>query len=365
MVEAKPPVKPDLRALTGLRGIAAWLVVFYHIRTGMSGYLPDQLMAFIAKGYLAVDFFFLLSGFVIWLSYSDRFEKNGTGYSSTFYWRRIARIWPLHIFILVTTMVFVAILAVTGRTTQGYPLPELPLHILLLQNWGLTSELSWNHPAWSISTEMAAYLLFPLLAVHARWERFSSNALIIIVIGLALCLHLYFRGFGLSTLGEDIARTGLVRCLVQFIMGTIICVLWQRSRGDWRQAVIFLTAGIVLLFGFAFAGWPETLVITIGFSSLLLSMAIFAEAPHNPLTGRVIHYFGEISYATYLVHFMLFILFKIIFVSDPSNISLPLIGLYIAMTFALSGLLYHWVEKPGQKVMLAMVTNPAARLATK
>ena len=66
----------ELRALTSVRGIAAWFVVLYHIRLSIAGLSPDWVAVF-AKGYLAVDFFFLLSGFVIWLTWSDRLRAGG------------------------------------------------------------------------------------------------------------------------------------------------------------------------------------------------------------------------------------------------------------------------------------------------
>ena len=73
----------ELRALTGVRGVAAWFVVFYHIRQSLP-WIPDALLDVIAKGYLAVDFFFLLSGFVIWLSWVDRLRGSGLGGSRVF-----------------------------------------------------------------------------------------------------------------------------------------------------------------------------------------------------------------------------------------------------------------------------------------
>jgi len=66
----------ELRALTSVRGVAAWLVVLYHIRLSIAG-LPEWGLAILAKGYLAVDFFFLLSGFVIWISYAPRIRAGG------------------------------------------------------------------------------------------------------------------------------------------------------------------------------------------------------------------------------------------------------------------------------------------------
>ena len=81
----------ELRALTGMRGIAAWLVVLYHIRLSVAG-LPHSVVAVLAKGYLAVDFFFLLSGFVVAYAYDDRW---GGVTQWEFYKRRLVRLQPM------------------------------------------------------------------------------------------------------------------------------------------------------------------------------------------------------------------------------------------------------------------------------
>src|SRR3546814_12632267 len=92
--------RPELRALTSVRGLAAWMVVLYHIRLSIAG-LPEAWVDVFAKGYLAVDFFFLLSGFVIWLTYGERLRERDASVVA-FWQRRIARIYPLHLFMLVS-----------------------------------------------------------------------------------------------------------------------------------------------------------------------------------------------------------------------------------------------------------------------
>lgn len=164
MIEGMKFSRPQLDGLTAVRGIAAWFVVLYHIRAS-TPWLPDGVMALAHKGYLAVDFFFLLSGFVIWLSAREDFAARGLAATGAFLRRRMARIYPLYAVMLALTILFAALVHTTGRDMDNYPWAELPLHILMLQNWGFTDALSWNHPAWSISTELAAYLLFPLIAL--------------------------------------------------------------------------------------------------------------------------------------------------------------------------------------------------------
>jgi peptidoglycan/LPS O-acetylase OafA/YrhL len=154
----------DLPTLTGLRGIAAFAVLFYHIRGGMAGFAPEGVTAVLARGYLAVDLFFVLSGFILWWTYGAAFAEQGRAAIVPFIIRRFARIFPLHLAIMAAMIGFALLLTLSGRAlgTQ-YPLAELPAHLVLVQNWGFTDALSWNDPAWSISAEWAAYLLLAMI----------------------------------------------------------------------------------------------------------------------------------------------------------------------------------------------------------
>ena len=221
---------PRLEALTGLRGLAAWYVVFYHIRLTLTDLLPAPVVAALAKGYLAVDLFFMLSGFVLWLNHGARFARPDAALVGRFWWRRIARIWPLHAVVLAGFCGFVALLVLTGRDRSGYPLHELPLHLLLVQNWGFTPQLTWNHPAWSISAELAAYLLFPLVAWLTRRD-WSPAALLGWLAVLLAALHALFAAGGHRILGADIVHLGLPRCLIEFTAGTFAARLWLHWQG--------------------------------------------------------------------------------------------------------------------------------------
>lgn len=338
-----------LDALTGIRGIAAWAVVLYHIRLSLTALLPESAIAVLARGYLAVDLFFILSGFVIWYNYADRIRGGGPGAVRLFLWRRFARVWPLHGLILGGFIGFAGLLLLTGRDTTGYPLGELPLHVLLVQNWGLTGELAWNHPAWSISTELAAYLLFPALVAACRWEALPRWALLGLVAVLALALHGLFFALGYDTLGANITRLGLWRCLAEFAMGNLLCVLWRQWRAAGQGPVAPLLAALAL----AAAGWvldlPETALVPGLFFAALAALALDPGPVARVLGSRALTYLGEISYSTYLAHFLLFILFKLAFVD--ASLQLGWIGLagYLALVAAASVALYHGLEKPAQR----------------
>ncbi len=223
--------RPELRPLTSVRGLFAWAVVLYHIRLACLGWLPIGVVQLLAKGYLAVDVFFLLSGFVIWLNYGERLRAPGA--AADFLVRRIARVWPLHVAMLIFGAALALLLRATGRQADHFPFALLPLHLAMMQDWGWSNALLWNDPAWSISGEWAAYLLTPLAVLMLPKRRWPSPVLMIAAaLPLLLLFALLWAGHG--GLGRSISEFGLPRCLAEFACGTMLSELWRRWRGDAR-----------------------------------------------------------------------------------------------------------------------------------
>ena len=321
----------ELRQLTGARGIAALAVVLYHLRLSIAG-LPAPVVAVLAKGYLAVDFFFLLSGFVIWLAWHDRLPAE----TPRFWQKRVARIWPLHLLMLGVAVALAAMQAMRGHPDPAFPWAELPLQLLLLQQWGTTSALHWNDPAWSISAELAAYLLFPLLIRAADWRRWPAWALVAVA---AAALAILPPVIGTGSLGHDIARFGLLRCLCEFTAGTTLAALYRRGGSPVAPLAIALACALAWL-----AGAPETLAVPPLFAAALLALAR-GRAPL--LATRPIHWLGEISYATYLSHFLLWKIARLFLspgAQPPAAIAIYLLGVLLA-----SHILYRWWELPAQR----------------
>ncbi len=338
----------ELRVLTGARGVAAWFVVLYHVRVTFPA-LPVQ--ALLAKGYLAVDFFFLLSGFVIWLAWHDRIREPGA--VAVFLRKRVARIWPLHLAMLAFACLLALSLRATGRDDPAFPFAELPLHLLLVQNWGFTQALAWNDPAWSISAEAAAYLLFPPLVLATDWRRLSTPALLTVAAAILLALHLAMRGE--PTLGSDIPRFGVLRCLAEFTVGGIVCALWLRRPAAALRPALLAAA----LFAALLAGAPETLVVPAALAAALLALAATADRRGNPLERPLFHRLGEISYATYLCHFLLWKAWKLAFVTAevaPIHLATYLLAVLIA-----SSLLYDRIEVPAQAWLNGVRVRPRVR----
>lgn len=345
----------ELRALTSVRGLAAWLVLFYHIRMSLDWVSPG-VMAVLDRGYLAVDFFFLLSGFVIWMTWGERLRREGWRGVPPFLKKRVARVWPLHVVMLGFGVVLALALALTGRTDNGqFPADQLPLHLLLIQNWGLTPGLYWNVPAWSISAEMAAYLLFPVLTFSIDWKRVPTPAVIAAILAFLVTLASFYGAIDALTLDHDITRFGTARCVCEFGAGTGVAALWQR----WRDrpvapaigafgiaAVLGLTTWIGLL--------PEIMGAPPAFAALLLGLALTSPMRANPLNVAPLHYLGEISYATYLNHYLLWFAFKLAFVSSATSVPPIVVGAFCAMIVAASAAQYHLIERPAQRAINAL-----------
>ena len=160
-----PPIPPQrtriphLAALTGLRGIAAWWVVFYHARLSLTEWMPEAGTAIAASGYLAVDLFFMLSGFVMWLNYGERLRREGAAGAPAFWWRRFARIWPLHAAVLGAMVAFALVLLQRQVALPTDALLGILSHSTLALGLVLVAFMAW------LRIDLLSYLFGDLLAV--------------------------------------------------------------------------------------------------------------------------------------------------------------------------------------------------------
>lgn len=338
----------QIDALTSLRGLAAWWVVIFHCRSALAPHLSDTALSFAAHGNLAVDMFFVLSGFVMYLNYAPRLEGTWSS-AADFLYRRVARIYPLHLFMLLAFAAYVLTLRQAGSSVEAYDPVYFIQSLLLIQNWGFTSKLAWNEPAWSISTEMFAYLMFPVLVLIVDWRRWPLWSLAAIIVVLSVGLHGYFTALGYDFMA-GIAQTGLVRCVVQFTIGTIVCAVYLRVRERPSYLSPALLAAAATLIGWRVVD-EDAPVVPLIWVTLILGFALWRRA--NPLTARPFVWLGDISYATYLCHFLAFILFKLVFVEEGVSTPVWLVGLFFGALLLVSDALYRFVEKPAQRWMLA------------
>jgi peptidoglycan/LPS O-acetylase OafA/YrhL len=299
-------------------------------------------------GYLAVDLFFILSGLVIYINYHADFERLDIRKAMYFYGKRLSRIYPLHLVILLLYLLnplAILLFSNAGDLSDRYSISYYFLSLLLVQNWGFTQDLEWNIPAWSISTEFAAYLLFPLLVFGlkrvARWGAFSTFGLFVF---LLLGLSFLFSGFGAQSLGQSIAEIGVYRCILEFSLGLALGHCFLQARGQiQRVSQLAFVLLIVWLAASFLIGGADARDYWVAPAAFVLLIAVFLDDDSviaKLFGARVPYYLGEISYSTYLVHY---------FVKDWVKFLSPELGigqffLYIACVFLLSMVLYRHVE---------------------
>jgi peptidoglycan/LPS O-acetylase OafA/YrhL len=336
--------RSELLSLTAARGLAAWWVVAFHLHFFLPP-LPSGALSMVLKsGNLAVDFFFVLSGFVIQLSWGRRI---GAGAAWTdFFAARFARVYPLHLLMLTAFAAYFGAAAVFGSSEADYQPLYLLMSLFLVQNWGFTAETAWNVPAWSISAEAAAYLLFPLLIATLRLARRPLRLLLLLVLALSLALHGWFRLLDYP-FPDAVAQTGLVRCVVQFAIGMIACEIYERlSPSPALGRCLLIVSGSLAVCWFAFAA-P---FVPILWATLILGLACGGA---QWMTFGPLVWIGRISYSTYLSHYFLLMLFKFAFLAPGETFTISAGIFYAATVLAASALLYHFFERPGQQTVLS------------
>lgn len=288
-----------ISSLTGLRGVAAVSVLLYHIPHNPA--LEAFRIPLFSRAYLAVDLFFILSGFVISFGYHDRVVNHLSRASYfDFLVNRMARVWPLH---LVVTLVFMARILLNISGTQAIPLdgPNIASNILMVQSWGWGTEpIAGN--SWSVSTEVAAYLIYPLIALIAfsRW----AWAQALLCIGTLALVAAFGQGSSgpLDVNGSDTVLT-LLRCLAGFSLGVLA---YRFAEKNWCRRLIDRTGAFAMICGLMalallLPGKVDLLVVCL-MPALVLSCYYNGRAARAVMANPVSFHLGLISYSIYLWH---------------------------------------------------------------
>lgn len=328
-----------LPGLTGLRGVGALWVLLFHIFFGRG-------VPIVEHGDLGVDIFFILSGFV--LCHAHRAQSwGGAGYWG-FLQARVARIFPLNTLALAMTVVIALtyprfIESFGDGGIEKFSVKELVFCTLLVQNWGLGNAFSWNLPAWSLSAEWLASLVFPLLLLATK--RVGSPRALVGMAAFALMIFaicLMMKGSLTALPGGG--KLGLVRMFCEFFAG---CCLsggyWHGMRaGSWVSWAAVIVLCIALIF-------PDFLIASI-FS---FAVGVLLAADNSSRFGRflstpVMQYFGGISFSIYLLHWPLLMVFNraVAYLSITGQRQAICTAIFFLGIIGLSTLVYRYFEAP-------------------
>jgi peptidoglycan/LPS O-acetylase OafA/YrhL len=398
---AATPAAAHIRQLTGIRALAALWVLTFHFRPELLAAFPFLWPAvpMFNVGYLGVDLFFVLSGFILTYTHLDRMtEKFGPRKVVGFLWLRLSRIWPLLFVMLLVWGVYNASLLLhsgDGRLQQALDPERFLQHALLIQAWG-THHHDWNPIDWSLSAEWLAYLAFGVLVVLLAKFRalLSSRALMLLAFIAVLPVVLVGLGFqdGSDLLwNNDSLVGGMVplRVLAEFAGGALVSLLVLRHgpkvRLPWflRPTVVLVVvvAGIYLIErfdpvvrlrfdqpwlynGHSLWGSTETVLVVPLFLLLIGSLAVSGrDVATRFLATRVLVWGGKVSFALYLCHW----LFLDVLRRSIANLNVGgaptgwtyrvLVLLAVAGAIVFAHLLYRFVEEPCRRAMRRMLPN--------
>lgn len=298
--------------LDAWRGICAVLVTLAHIPLahrlqGTQGFLNMQMF---------VDFFFVLSGFVMCHAYGQHLASGKTRFEG-FMIRRFGRIYPLHLALIIGFLILeFAKLGVTialKMDIDGAPftgprsLESLGANLLLVQSFNLLGTTSWNGPAWSISVEFYAYIVFAVVVMLAGMRTAAFTALA--TIGLA-GVALFSPNYIFTT--HDY---GFLRCIYGFFIGCLVykAVIWAFASGlAARIGGTFCEFGAVALLALfmVYSAGPISLLAPLVFAVVVFVFAFERGVLSSALHARPAQALGLWSYSIYMVHMLIFTIEK-------------------------------------------------------
>ena len=367
--------------LDSWRGICATLVALMHFK----GLYHGGQTAFLENAYLFVDFFFVLSGFVITHAYWDRIA--GARDAGLFLLRRLGRLWPLHAFVLaVLVLMELALLGLAPWFGAAYPrapfsdgqsVAQILSNLALVNGWGLHDTGTWNNPSWSISTEWGAYILFALCCLLPR--RLATGLLLLTIpLGAVIVL----------SLSPDYMDTtydyGLWRCFMGFAVGHVVWRLRRRHPVTLSAPTVLEVAAVaaVIWFCAALGLSPLSVAAPFLFGAVVWVFAAEAGSLSRLLKLRPFQWMGRVSYSIYMVHWGIAFALRTglmalaaltdrrFFTPDAQGrrwldlgsvwLNDAVIVLYLALVFAVAGWTYRRIEDPGRRAMNARTRALAA-----
>jgi peptidoglycan/LPS O-acetylase OafA/YrhL len=361
----------DIRALTGVRGVAAAVIVAYHFGD-VHLYDGGELAYYkIAHGYLLVDMFFMLSGYVIALTYQDAFDSGGWKNFAIFMLKRIARLYPAYLAIGVLYALKIAAGLNGTDTLSMFSTYDIVGNLLMLNGWGFHIQPLVG-VSWASSTEMGSYLLVPLLiALTIRRSPVTCGLTVLAALAGIYAVSMSGRG---SAGPLDVTNGNSFYPLLRAICGFSIGFAVYRFSGALDR--LSMTAQDVLL-AVNLAAIVTVMAFAVGDRVLyLLYIPLVAVLSRDGrlaqlLFGNALVYrLGIISYSIYLIH-PLFVSFAVrgwrAYGKTESDYLIASAICFVVI-WILAELSYRLVEMPGRKAVVDLFmprthSTPAAKTA--
>lgn len=318
-------------------------MVFYHLAYHLS-------VPVIRFGYLGVDVFFILSGFVLSYVYADKLHPRDFPSYVRFLQARIARIYPLHAVTLgalgIFVLAFPAFAMRYSLPAQRWGLGPFLASLFLVQNWAHWLPTCWNTPSWSLSAEYFGYLTFPVfLGLTQRWR--GRTAPLMLALGSLAVFYGIMMAYGIHDL--NVAGTpGMLRMAFEFACGCLLYRAMANGLQTLPWAADILAAGLLVC---AFYARDGVFLALPAFALIVLLAAQNRGVTARCLSLAPVVLLGEISYSIYLVHWIILQILNWLFpdtLLGPHSLMIRATGV-MAMTLASATITFRCVELPARK----------------
>jgi peptidoglycan/LPS O-acetylase OafA/YrhL len=335
--------REELPNLTALRGICALVIVSIHLS---GNFAPSWVPTFaLFRPYLAVDLFFLMSGFVMAHVYGHSLVQDARRATPAFLQARFARIYPLHALTLLAVAGIVAIWPYPGSDVD-FSRPTFLMQLFMVQ--GFSPKLSWNIPSWSVGDEVLAYCLFPLSARLLLATRHG------VLIGAVCAVALFAAAARHGGMLVAESLPGVTRAVVGFTLGALLYRGWRADRARMRWLAKCLVLPLLALA--LFLRTDALIVLDLALVMLLVLELPFPErpGPHRVALERL----GDWSYSVYLWHVPLILLvvgWAGAHAIDPARLpagrKLVICLAILAATIVVAAASHHWAERPARRLL--------------
>ena len=344
----------DIRALTGVRGVAAAIIVVYHfgdVQLSTGGTASYFRIPF---GYLIVDLFFMLSGYVMALTYRDAFAHLTRAKFATFMLKRVARLYPAYCIIGLFYLAKIAA-GLSGETLDMYSAWDWIGNLLMMSGWGLYIDPVIG-VAWAASAEMGSYLLLPILmAFTLRKSAFTAVLAVVVALVAIYAVSVSGRGSGgpLDVVNGN-SFYPLLRAVAGFTLGLAIfrfAGIIDRLSMAMQDALVIGILVAMAMVGLASRG---DLPLYLLFIPLVAVLSRDGRAAQALFGNALVYRLGIISYSIYLIH-PLFISFAVRtwrYFGETEAVYIGAAGVCVAAIWGLSELSYRFVEMPGRKAIV-------------
>ncbi|ESQ83593.1 hypothetical protein AEAC466_13035 [Asticcacaulis sp. AC466] len=285
-------------SLDVLRFLAAGFILLFHYGSNAPINL-GTLMPVFSEGWLATDFFLLLSGYILCRAYGQRLVTSHMR-RTHFFLRRFARLWPSHILVLLVFGLFIWASSAVGLAPNHpdkYGLWDFIAQAFLVHGWGITHNAAWNVPTWTISALLVCYALFSLYAPLL----YGRSRLVLAIVACAVLLAAQGLASGLAhhAFVDLPFAWGLLRAIPLFLLGNLIERLtagMKISKVGYWLGIFSAVAGIAVLCALPRGAICDSLVLVL----LALVLTVSGGVAFHETTAT--HRMGRASFALFLTH---------------------------------------------------------------